>query len=256
MALTENQFANYLRFSQDHFSPCEEIDLSNNSHAFQLSTIAKPTIVKNSAIWKNSQTWSKAYIEEKFGKLTCTVARDLDTINIDLYIHNLSFKNYLNESIGESAFARIPYEQNQYHPFIDEIAFPNYVFSEALIKDILFYHAKQRWGALPHIHDLIALNLLHDGIKLWVFFDANPRLANNGFMLSQHYAEKYGHVASASNWFNQEFKNLASKKVPVYTCLQRAEDLVFVPDNYCHAVLNLEDTQGFIIMLNKRCNDK
>jgi hypothetical protein len=256
MNLTDSPYYIIIKHAQYQFIACDEVLLENEDSNVLFAPNTKPTIFKQaSQSWTLMKRWSGTYLRENFGNLPCTIARDMDTKTNELYLTNLTFGNYFDEHLGASAFHRVSLDSNTTNPFIGELDFPNKIVAESAILDVLLYHAELNWGALPHIHNTIALNLLQKGLKLWIFFDANPSGSQTGAALALSYAEQYGHVASSTKWFKNELLKLSNRNYQIYYCIQEAGDIVLVPDNYCHAVLNLEDSQGLIIMLKNSCNE-
>ncbi len=92
-----------------------------------------------------------------------------------------------------------------------------------------------------------AFNLLHSGTKEWVIYDADPDKAPRGYVMMQHYHRQYGPGSHVRDWFEKELPILREKISPVYHCIQEAGDIVYIPENFCHAVLNRAEVMGLAI---------
>ena len=88
----------------------------------------------------------------------------------------------------------------------------------------------------------IAFNCLtwsesEDACKKWWMFHPEDRIALDQFI--QNKTQKQGHLAEDSHWLNpNEFGDIRGLRKPVYCFEQRVGDLVIVPPNAAHCVLN------------------
>jgi oxalate decarboxylase/phosphoglucose isomerase-like protein (cupin superfamily) len=101
------------------------------------------------------------------------------------------------------------------------------------------------------MHPFEVFNLLQQGNKKWIMFDADPDIATEGYKLVDGYRKQYGKNAHARDWFNKEIALLTQKIKLVYECNQQPGDIIYIPVNYCHAVLNGSESMGLIVEINR-----
>jgi hypothetical protein len=213
-----------------------------------------PTLIKNGLkYFPKLKKWNKDYIVEKYGELTCWYSDDARPASTNLtttykdFFNNLSDKNY--------AFTRKPRlfrlkkdSGHSYNPntnnndFMQDLTFPNPLFSELEIRFLQFFAGPKKSGALPHAHGPV-LNMMAYGRKKWIFFDNESDVAKN---LVDGYTKNYPVKSQWSDWYDSEYSNLIGA-VPVIECIQEKNDIVFIPKNYVHTILNLQDTMGVVI---------
>jgi hypothetical protein len=97
-------------------------------------------------------------------------------------------------------------------------------------------------GTLPH-HHAYAINALARGRKRWaIYAGADP--AKTAQLLEEGYRD-YNSSAQAVDWFLTECPKLRSRQgVRLWELAQEPGDLVYIPDLFIHAVLNLEPVVG------------
>ena len=70
--------------------------------------------------------------------------------------------------------------------------------------------------------------------------DADKAKSPKGFDLLVESYKKFPPGKHAKDWFRKELPKVA-KKVELFECIQKDKDIVFVPENYCHTVVNISD---------------
>jgi len=92
-----------------------------------------------------------------------------------------------------------------------------------------------------HTHDE-SLNYLIHGKKLWIIFSDSKE--------NQKYVNKEGYMNFVRNcktrdWLKKDFVNLKKNLTDLYIFTQVSGDVVYIPSNYYHAVINLKNSYGF-----------
>ena len=54
------------------------------------------------------------------------------------------------------------------------------------------------------------------------------------------------------DWYTREFLQLPKRVEKVYTCTQNAGDIVYIPHQFSHAVLNKSEVIGLVVEVNSR----
>tara|TARA_R110000765_G_scaffold187129_1_gene292740 strand:- start:676 stop:1386 length:711 start_codon:yes stop_codon:yes gene_type:complete len=225
-----------------------------NEDLIKLKESRTPTLIKNGLkYFPKLKKWNKDYIIEKYGELTCWYSNDARPAYYNLtttykeFFNNLSNENYtftrkprLSRLKKDSGLVNNPNTDN--NDFIQDLTFPNPLFTELEIRFLQFFAGPKKSGALPHAHGQV-LNIMVYGRKKWIFFDGEADVAKN---LVDGYAKNYPTKSQWGDWYDSEYSNLTSV-IPVIECIQEQDDIVFIPKNYVHTVLNLQDTMGVVI---------
>lgn len=98
---------------------------------------------------------------------------------------------------------------------------------------------------MPHNHG-DAFNILQTGIKHWIFYDASKTKNSNGFNEMMMTLRKYPPGSHARDYFKNELHTFTDKKIEISECFQEEGDIVYVPREYCHAVLNQDEVMGIV----------
>ena len=116
----------------------------------------------------------------------------------------------------------------------------------------IFYAGNKNTGALPHHHQT-AFNILVSGRKRWVLFETDTPM---GAKLQDKYSldYPYGYFLNSKHWFENEYNTtLAIHKKrggEVYEFIQEAGDVVLIPNQWSHTVLNLEESLGITLVFD------
>ena len=114
---------------------------------------------------------------------------------------------------------------------LEDFKFPEMLSPEKLnihLRDYQFYLGPALSGVPPHFHSH-AWNLLVYGKKKWFFFPPNV-----AFYSKQHVLD----------WYRDNARFIA-KGAGMSTCTQFPGDLLYIPDMWGHAVMNLRESVGF-----------
>ncbi|MCB9187986.1 MAG: hypothetical protein H6599_01765 [Flavobacteriales bacterium] len=209
-----------------------------------------PVLIKDGASdWPLMWKWNKGYIIQKAGKYPCAIVEDSrpaasrksDTI-----------ENYFSKHIGKSTLTLLPYHKTNILPILKDIPIPNLFFNDKNIHRYFFYHAPKDAGTLPHKHR-DAFNILKSGEKKWIFHDASNSSSKEGESLLDHYFNMYPIGTHAIDWFEKELPAIINKLeiTKVYECIQQPGDIVYIPSEYMHTVLNLSEVMGMVLEINR-----
>ena len=222
----------------DHF-------LSEEQRLFQsqYKSARIPVLLKGAAKdWPLFGKWSKDYIKNNMGDYVCKIIED----SRPAYAKNqTTLKFYFEKLKDVSTLTLDPFNQNNPPLFYKDIKTPNPFFATKEIQRFFFFHSIKDAGTLPHIHGN-AFNILQEGEKEWVFYDASQTHNPKGYNLLQESNKKYPVGTHAKDWFKNEVPQLLKKIDKVYCCTQEAGDIVFIPKEYCHAVINKSEVMGIV----------
>lgn len=142
-----------------------------------------------------------------------------------------------NEVSIEYLFLGLYPRSNPLHGSLEEQLEPPLVATQSLERRHLYYRASTQLsvgpagsGSPPHYH-MAAVNTLVYGLKRWWLMP--PRDAVYGALPVREW-----HAAGGPTALRAEGRT-------VLECVQRPGDVIFVPDHWGHAVLNLETSIGF-----------
>ena len=160
------------------------------------------------AFWPNDGWWK--YIFEDL------VSWRQEELDVDALIEHLTFKNLnMGELIG--------------------VAVPGGLRVQNL------YMGAARTGSAIHHHSP-AINVLAVGVKLWVLWPPTP--ANVAATRHLTHEDLLANI-SVEDWLLRHLPELRENVIGLAIFLQRAGDVVLVPDKYFHAVINLGFNAGF-----------
>ena len=209
----------------------------------QYKTPRIPVLLKGAAKnWPLFSKWSQDYIKNNMGSYICKIIED----SRPAYAKDqTTLKFYFEKLKNVSTLTLDPFIQKKPPLFYKDIKTPNPFFATKEIQRFFFFHSVKDAGTLPHIHGN-AFNILQQGQKQWVFYDASKTHNLNGYNTLQASNKKYPQGTHAKDWFKKEVPKLANKVDTVFCCTQEAGDIVFIPDGYCHAVLNKTEVMGIV----------
>ncbi|MCF6306991.1 MAG: cupin-like domain-containing protein [Flavobacteriaceae bacterium] len=203
----------------------------------------RPLIIKGGAnSWPLIKKWNKEYISENMGGYVCKIINDSRPAYAK---EQTTLKIYFNKFPGYSTLTLDVYDDTSPPLFMKDIKMPNIYFSKKDISRFFFYHSVKDAGTLPHIHG-DAFNILQQGEKHWVFYDASKMENEKGYHALQKSNRKYNIGSHAKQWFAKELKKLPSQVDEVFECIQEAGDIIFIPAGYSHAVLNKSEVMGIV----------
>lgn len=202
--------------------------------------------------WPLVTKWSRSYLSRALGDFQCKVVRDsrpayaTETCSLAEYFERLSHLSTLTFS-PTSAGERLP-------PFFDDVPLPNPFFARERITAGFLYHANADGGSLPHCHQ-DAYNILAQGRKRWVMYDADPDESPEGWALLRACHEEFGAGTFATDWFSRGIEHIEARGITVYQCVQEPGDVVYIPEHFSHAVLNDSEVLGLAILVDRPGKD-
>jgi len=114
-----------------------------------------------------------------------------------------------------------------------------------------FYYGNKNTGTHLHNHSP-ALNYLFSGIKLWLIIEYEKTnlcyLKLNNYFYDINYAKKNN--IDILNWFIDNCIKIKNDIDNSYIIIQKSNEIIYIPNNYFHAVLNLSSTCGITISWN------
>ena len=162
------------------------------------------------------------------------------------YAHGkTTLRDYFENHRGKSALTLEKFDDEAAPEFLKDVPFPNHLFSKDDITRFFFYHSIEDAGTLPHSHG-DAFNILQDGQKHWVFYDASYKESPAGRNLMLETFRKYPPGSHARDYFEKELRGLNERVTGITECLQEAGDIVFIPRQFAHTVLNKSEVMGVV----------
>ena len=229
--LFQNKSAKTIPMDEIHYSK-----LNKERFISEYFIPRKPLLIKEGAKnWPLVDLWNKAYVDKKFGHYMCTVVKDSRPA---MARESTTLKTFFKNHKGQST---LTLESNPMKVsfLLKGLKFPNLFFSRKDINRFFFYYSIKNAGTLPHYHK-DAFNILGEGRKRWVMFDANEKKAPKGFNAQLEGYKKYPKGTHAKDWFVKDLPKTC-KKLAVFECYQETSDIVYVPWQFSHAVLNMSD---------------
>jgi hypothetical protein len=208
-----------------------------------------PVLIKGGAAkWPLIKKWTKKYIVKSYGNYECTIVRD----SRPAYSRETNtLKEYFRHYHGKSTLTLEKFINPKQLYFLKDIKIPNVFFSKNDIARYFFYHSVINAGTLPHIHK-DAFNTLQQGKKHWIFYDAHQQYAPRGFQEMKKCHIQYAPGSHAKDWFTKELPKLPKRVEKVYQCFQEAGDIVYIPTQYSHAVINLSEVMGVVVETHRK----
>lgn len=202
-----------------------------------------PILIKNGAKnWALMSKWNKDYIADVSGDYICTIVKDARPAYAS---EKTTLRNYFHRFSSYSTLSLEILDNKTKPQFLKDIPLTNYLFREKEIMRYFFYHSNVHQGTLPHIHG-DAFNILHSGKKRWIFYDADKLISPKGYQEVTECFKKFPPGSNISDFFNNYLNLLSKKNLNVMECIQEAGDIVYIPKNYSHAVINLDEVIGIV----------
>lgn len=204
----------------------------------------KPLVIRNGAKnWPLMKLWTENYLISQGGGYQCNIIHDSRPASSK---DRTLLKHYFALHKDKSTLTLDNYDPNSKIFFLEDITLPNICFNEKDISRFFFYHANKNGGTLPHSHG-DAFNILREGEKRWVMHDASIKTDPKGNNIMMSFYKQYPAGTHAKEWFSNELKTISKKVDKVSQCIQRAGDIVFIPADYSHAVLNNSEVMGLVV---------
>lgn len=208
----------------------------------------RPAVLERAAAdWDLMSRWSDAYLVDMLGDAACTLATDSrpalsrTTSTLRDYLAGGAQGNVFSFQDVEPGALALP-------RVLADVPLPNLCFAADDVASTFFYHARADGGSLPHCH-MDAYNVLQRGAKRWVLHDADPDLAPAGWAALRQCHQKFGAGTHARDWFVDGPDALRAAGLVVHEFLQHPGDIVYIPEHFAHAVLNLSDTVGLVTIV-------
>lgn len=255
----ENFIANAKRAAREEGRQCEfpvvHFDGSNEAmdEARRLVGEGEPVLLRG-AFWhyaSQRKAWDVGRLVGEFGDMNVTVGAVPYAAAFDLEIREMPLKEFYNKYMGGEGMGERWYVFNKgaevCREGYDALArMVEEVFPKDLVEHpdvtggvegIHFFLGGSGSGAPFHIH-ADAVNAAVGGRKRWFVFTPRKTL----------YSRKTIH-----KWVEEDYEQLAEEDRPL-ECIQTPGDIVYVPLDWGHAVLNLDDnTFGYALeLLNHR----
>ena len=229
----------------------DEIHYSKLDKNYFISNYFKPRIPllikEGAASWPMINNWSKEYILNNYGEYKCTVISDSRPAHSKL---KTTLSDYFKNHKGKSTLT-LDFDPLKSIFFLKGLKFPNLFFTRKEIHRFFFYHSIKDAGTLPHVHR-DAFNILREGEKRWVMHDADGNKSPIGLELLKYSYIKYPPGTHAKDWFKNELNKVA-KKTALFECYQTGSDIVYVPENFCHSVVNVsEEVLGIVVEILRK----
>lgn len=203
-----------------------------------------PVVIKNALeSWAFKEKWNADYISNTFGDHTCTLVND----GRPAYSREQStLRKYFEENVGTSTLTLEKFEKGEIPCFFNDIPFPNKLFGPENVLRYFFFHSPKDGGTLPHLHH-DAFNMLITGEKRWILHDAGRQSCPKGNLVMRGYMQSYPPGTQAKDWFENEADTIHEIVDEAYECIQRSGDIVFVPVEFSHVVLNHTEVMGLVV---------
>lgn len=111
-----------------------------------------------------------------------------------------------------------------------------------------FYYGNKHTGTHLHYHSP-ALNYLFKGVKLWLIVEFNKEnfsyLKLNNHMYNIDLLKKKN--INILDWFLLNAVKIKNDIIDSFLIIQKKNEIIYIPDNCFHAVINLTDVLGFTV---------
>jgi len=203
-----------------------------------------PLLIKEGAKgWPLIEKWTKEYVIKNNGDYVCTVISDSRPAHSKV---KMTLLHYFKTQVNKSTLT-LDFDPKRSPFFLSGLKFPNIFFTKKNIHRFFFYHSVKDAGTLPHIHR-DAFNILREGEKRWVMYDADQYINPKGYNVLANTYKKYPPGTHAKTWFKKDFSKLSKSVDRVYEGIQSPSDIMYVPVNYSHTVVNTsEEVLGLVV---------
>jgi hypothetical protein len=219
-------------------------------------------LVDEAAKWPASTRWSLANLSTELGHLEVFVSGL--TVDDDTNVFMRDYIGYvLNNNDYDPAylFDNAGFSEGRYNDIVGDFDVPSYFpddYLRVLNSDrppyIWLLIGSERTNSHFHIdpHNTSAWNALLVGAKRWMLYP--PHISPPGFpvLLSEYSNDDFRAEDSIIDWIDAHY-NRSSYYAPI-ECVQRKDEIIYVPSGWWHAVLNIEHsvaiTQNFVDRYN------
>jgi JmjC domain-containing hydroxylase len=209
-----------------------------------------PLIVRG-AVARAAEKWSDEWLLHRFAGDLCQISLDSRTA-LDNFKRRMALRTYMKGIITPDGNHRpTGYLFHTQRDFAQSVDLLEDIDVPAVILDLgypsvhRFFAGPVHSGTLPHVHTY-AINALARGRKRWAIYIGAESVQTEA-LLQESY-RGYGSGSQAKDWFINECPKLRTRRdVKLWEFAQEAGDLVYIPDHFIHAVVNLETVVGFTV---------
>ena len=212
----------------------------------------KPVIIRGAAATIQRQ-WTTERILERFPTRRYRVERDArpammkhampDVMSLADYLAYLDAPDdaglpphYLMQGLNERRVAQ---------ELVSSLDLPG---ANELVGGVSFYRlylGRELTGSLPHNHKP-AFNVLLQGTKRWALYVGDSPERTHELVVESY--DKYPSGTQIEPWLRDECPRLRRREgITFYELVQQAGDVLYIPDQHLHAVVNLERVMGLVI---------
>lgn len=162
------------------------------------------------------------------------------------YITIKEYIDYLDRNDEEYKYIFHGIIDNFCNILLKDINLNNYIINPNLSKSCFFYIGNIFTGTHLHKHSK-ALNFLIYGKKLWVII---PPTNRNKKLIKENnwsYSNMKGNV---HDFYEKNINNILKNFNNVFITYQNSGEIIFIPKNYYHLVLNFSENIGFTYSYN------
>jgi hypothetical protein len=174
----------------------------------------------------------------------------IEQANFEKILENYNFDYSITDNVktikGNIKIKNLD-NKNKYifHNFKNNIELINKIIEFPDLKQLRIlniYKGFKNSGCNIHCHSP-ALNYLINGKKLWLMFPNN--LNNINFLKKNNFV--YGKINErAKIWFEKNYNLLKNNIIGLKIFIQNKKNVVYIPNNYFHMIINLENVIGVV----------
>lgn len=218
----------------------------------------KPEVVRGGILdWPMMQRWNPDYLSGVHGAKRVRAVRDgrpayaeradSYTVGPTTGWSGSGEKTSWEASVGEARMDFVRTDRRNEHPLLKDLRFPNPWFDHASIRRYIPFVGSTGTGTLPHTHGQ-AFNLLCTGVKRWYLFDADEQRSPAGARLARRFDNEFGRGSKVADWLRSGYAELEQAgDILIHQFEQHAGDVVVIPSNYAHAVINIGSVIGLVV---------
>jgi hypothetical protein len=206
-----------------------------------------PVVLRGACVRARAR-WTEEWIAEQFGSRPCSVSfdsRPAMAANKGV----LTVRDYLARRSTSEDLAYL-FQTEVQRGFADDLLadldLPPEIHGLCATGVYRLFAGPSASGTLPHVHTH-ALNAVVAGRKRWAIYTGEDAEQTTALVAAGY--REYGSGAQATDWFANAWPTVQQRVARTWELEQSAGDVVFVPAQFLHAVVNLEPALGFTIEL-------
>jgi hypothetical protein len=211
----------------------------------------RPLVIRG-AMRRALEKWTDEWLLQRFGSGLHRVTLDARPAIFGAFEKHVGLAEYLDPLTRPDASNQAPeylfqtWLERHFDAaadLLEDLDVPEPILSLGIAGKWRFFIGPAGSGTLPHHHHH-AINALARGRKRWaIYAGASPRETEQ--LLEEGYRD-YGSGSRVEDWFIRECPELRSRRnVRLWECAQGPGDLVYIPESFIHAIVNLEPVVGF-----------